>query len=451
MSNINNQFFIKYNIQSFLEGFIKKELSRQFVQYYIKFKLSFFNLASQSLLIPHTLSLTFGFNGKKSNNKKSFQITIERLMDSPKRTDSTDLQSDSQKVKKELNSYFLGVQQTSKVIRKYINTKTHGIQLYYQEFTPQFVDAQVIILHGFGEHSGNFKQLTDCFLLNNFKVHLYDQRGFGFSGGIRSKSTIEEMHMDFETILEQIDKSVPLFIFCHALGAAIVISFCLMNPQFEIQGLICSSAQFRVPPRYGRIKMITLQMMAKICPDLQLNTYHNLSFASKNNHHIRKLATDRLINPFMSIQFALNVLLFQQYILPNANQFKIPILILHGKQDKIASHLDSVDFYMQIQSKEKTMKIFEQGFHEMHNDSEWPKMKTVISQWCQKMINKDIKMNYLKEYNRGVIVQQYRSKIRLLISILLIVIRRKFSCLKASTKISLVIFIELLLRLFTSQ
>ncbi|CAD8088735.1 unnamed protein product [Paramecium sonneborni] len=372
-------------------------------------------------------------------------------MDSPKRTESTDIQSDSQKVKKELNTFFLGVQQTSKVTRKYIDTRTHGIQLYYQEFTPQFVDAQVIIVHGFGEHSGNYKQLTDCFLLNNFKVHLYDQRGFGFSGGFRGKATIEEMHMDLQSILDQIDKSVPLFIFSHALGAAIVISFCLMNPQFEIQGLICSSAQFRVPPRYGKMKMITLQMMAKLCPDLQINTYHNLSFASKNNHHIRKLATDHLINPFMSIQFALNVLLFQQYILPNANQFQIPILILHGKQDKVASHLDSVDFYMQIQSKEKTIKIFENGFHEMHNDSEWPKMKTIITQWCQKMITKEVKNNYLKQYNYGVVVQQYRSKIRLLISILLIVIRKKFSCLKTSTKLSVVIFIELLLRIFTSQ
>ncbi|CAK85716.1 unnamed protein product (macronuclear) [Paramecium tetraurelia] len=381
----------------------------------------------------------------------SLLINEERLMDSPKRTESTDIQSDSQKVKKEFNTFFLGVQQTSKVTRQYIDTKTHGIQLYYQEFTPQFIDAQVIIVHGFGEHSGNYKQLTDCFLLNNFKVHLYDQRGFGFSGGIRSKATIEEMHMDLETVIDQIDKSVPLFIFCHALGAAIVISFCLRNPQFEIQGIICSSAQFRVPPRYGKMKMITLQMMAKLCPDLQVNTYHNLSFASKNNHHIRKLATDRLIHPYMSIQFAQNVLLFQQYILPNANQFKIPILILHGKQNKVASHLDSVDFYMQIQSKEKTIKIFEQGFHEMHNDSEWPKMKTIITQWCQKMITKDVKMNYLKEYNHGVVVQQYRSKIRLLISVLLIVIRRKLSCLNVSTKVSILIFMELLLRLFTSH
>ncbi|CAD8171041.1 unnamed protein product [Paramecium octaurelia] len=383
----------------------------------------------------------------------SYSTTDERLMDSPKRTESTDIQSDSQMFKKGFNPSFLGIQQTSKVTvsRRYLDTKTHGVQLYYQEFTPQIVDAQVIIVHGFGEHSGNYQQLTDSFLFNNFKVYLYDQRGFGYSGGIRGQATVEQMHMDLDTVLQLVDRSVPLFIFCHALGASMVISFCLMNPSFQFQGLICSNAQLRVPAKYGKFKMLTLKLMTKLCPDLQVNTYHNLSYASKNNHHIKKLATDHLMHPYMSIQFAYNVLLFQQFILPNATKFRIPILLLHGKEDKVASHLDSLDFYRIIQSKEKTLKIFDQGFHELHNDSEWPKMKILITQWCTKMLSKDIKMSFMREHNYGVVVKQYRSKIRIVLTILLILFRKKYVCLKTSTKLSIIIFIELLLRVFISN
>lgn len=114
------------------------------------------------------------------------------------------------------------------------------------------------------------------------------------------------------------------------------------------------------------------------------------------------MATDPLIWPYMSIQFAYNILLFQQFILPNANQFNVPVLLMHGKEDKVASHIDSLDFYRLVRTKEKTLKIFENGFHEPQNDSEWPKMKQFMIQWCQKMLKRDVKVSFNRELNYGV-------------------------------------------------
>lgn len=79
-------------------------------------------------------------------------------------------------------------------------------------------------------------------MANSFKVHLYDQRGFGYSGGNRGIATVQEMHMDLDAILQIVDRSLPLFIYCHALGAALVFSFCLRNPSLTFQGIISSSA-----------------------------------------------------------------------------------------------------------------------------------------------------------------------------------------------------------------
>lgn len=40
------------------------------------------------------------------------------------------------------------------------------------------------------------------------------------------------------------------------------------------------------------------------------------------------------------------------------------------------------------------------------------------------MISKDIKMSFMREHNYGVIVKHYRSKVRLLISIILLLFRK---------------------------
>ena len=60
------------------------------------------------------------------------------------------------------------------------------------------------------------------------------------------------------------------------------------------------------------------------------------------------------------------------------------MLILHGKEDKIASHMNSVELYRVAGSKEKTLKLFDKGFHELQNDVEFDRVKNVITTWCQK-------------------------------------------------------------------
>lgn len=162
-----------------------------------------------------------------------------------------------------------------------------------------------------------------------------------------------------------------------------------------------------------------------ICPDLQVNTYPNLGYASKNNFHMKRLATDSLNSPFMSIQYAYNILLFQQFITQKASEFNIPILLLHGKEDRVASHIDSLDFYKLIKSKEKTLKIFEAGFHELQNDSEWPKMKMIMVQWCNKMMSKDMKVSFMREHNYGVKVEgRHRRSARIIFGVLFLIFRK---------------------------
>ena len=49
----------------------------------------------------------------------------------------------------------------------------------------------------------------------------------------------------------------------------------------------------------------------------------------------------------------------------NIFRFTQPLLILHGKEDKVASHMNSVELYRESGSKDKTLKLFDKGFHEL--------------------------------------------------------------------------------------
>ncbi|KAM3147105.1 hypothetical protein pb186bvf_000821 [Paramecium bursaria] len=401
--------------------FQKKGLNLNNIFIYISWMI--FIISHASLLIQYLINVQMDQAlDYIQHYQKMSQSTSEEFPQSPTRS-----------------SCFIGTQTKEfyQVVRKYVNSQTHGVQLYYQEFIPTQVQGQILIVHGFGEHSDNYKHIAEAFVQNNYKACLYDQRGFGYSGGRRGSATVDEMHQDLQTILLNLDRSIPIFIYCHALGAGLVLSFCLVNPEIQLQGIITSSALLRMPSKYGRLKMLILRILNQLCPELQVNTYLNLSFASKNNFHMKKIATDPLIWPYMSIQFAYNILLFQQYILPNAHKFKIPILLLHGKENKVASHLDSIDFYRHAQSKDKTIKIYESGFHELHNDSEWPKMKIFMLQWCQKQLGKDFKVSFMRELNHGISQKKTHNILRIIGWLIFLIFKNKLPCLRMIYKIGL--------------
>ena len=50
-----------------------------------------------------------------------------------------------------------------------------------------------------------------------------------------------------------------------------------------------------------------------------VNSYIDYGHCSKNNNVIKSVAEDSLVQPFMSIGMAYNILQLDSYILPNAN------------------------------------------------------------------------------------------------------------------------------------
>jgi len=91
-------------------------------------------------------------------------------------------------------------------------------------------------------------------------VHLIDLRGFGyknikdfplkwirFSGGARANASVTELHRDIEVLLRQASPNLPLFLYGHSMGAALVTSLLIRNPFIHISGVILTSGLFGFP------------------------------------------------------------------------------------------------------------------------------------------------------------------------------------------------------------
>lgn len=115
------------------------------------------------------------------------------------------------------------------------------------------------------------------------------------------------------------NRSIPIFCYAHAFGAAVMVSFCMMNPQIEFQGIITTSALFHLPSQINTFKITLVSILTFLIPTIMVNMYPNYSLVSKNNYHIKKLAEDNLLSTFMTIGTAMEIIKLIQFILPNAS------------------------------------------------------------------------------------------------------------------------------------
>ena len=66
----------------------------------------------------------------------------------------------------------------------------------------------------------------------------------------------------------------------------------------------------------------------------------------------------------------------------------LPLLILHGTADKAAKPSGSQFFYDTAGSKDKTLKLYEAGFHDLLNDVDKDKVMADITRWIDAVVTR---------------------------------------------------------------
>jgi len=312
-----------------------------------------------------------------------------------------------------------------KIMRGYLQGNGKQLRLYYTKLEPLGTKlASLCIVHGFGEHSGRFLDMAESFVKQGFVVHLIDLRGFGHSGGPRANGTIAELHADVDILLKQAHRDLPLFVYGHSMGGALVASLLMRNPYLNIAGVVLTSTMFGLPKerRPSPAKYFVLKLLADEMEEVLVNSLVNTTSLTKSNVQLKKMYDDRLCVPFLSLKMAKNLLEMVDYILPNAYKFKYPCLVIHGYDDTVTNCDDSVRFYHRISSEDKLLKIFADGYHELHNDKDKEKLKALIAEWMLKRVNPSTKkIGSIATLKLGLKLNKYL-KIKIIISIILTIL-----------------------------
>ncbi|HEX9975406.1 MAG TPA: alpha/beta hydrolase [bacterium] len=260
-----------------------------------------------------------------------------------------------------------------------------GLNLFEQRWQPaKNSKAVIVIIHGYAEHSGRYAHVADYLVNHGYAVETFDLRSHGKSDGkntfIRS---FDEFLSDVDLFLKRVKErhqGKDIFLLGHSMGGTITTLFTITRKP-DLKGVLLSGATLKISADISPFLIRISSVIGKILPKLPTIKIDSGSI-SRDSEVVKKYNNDPLvyrggIPGRTGAEFNRAIKLIQK----DMEAIDLPILIMHGTADRLSDPEGSKQLYERVQSKDKTLKLYEELYHEILNEPEKEKVLADIVEW----------------------------------------------------------------------
>jgi alpha-beta hydrolase superfamily lysophospholipase len=268
-------------------------------------------------------------------------------------------------------------------IRDYPSGKT-AVYRFDTDDTPK---AVILLVHGFGEHAGRYKSWASRFNETGISVRSFDLPGHGQSEGRRG--SMPPMNVIYDTIdllraeIATEMPGIPLIVYGNSLGGLIVLGY-LINKKPSILGAVVTSPWIRLAFEPPKAKELLAVVAGKVMPGLTQSSGLKAEYLSHDKEVVAAYKSDALIHGLISAGMYLAIRDATREALSRASEINVPLLLVHGRDDMIISPSGSVD--IAEAAPKSTLKLWDGGYHELHNDLVKEEHFDFIADWINTLL-----------------------------------------------------------------
>ena len=261
-----------------------------------------------------------------------------------------------------------------------------GLKIFLRAWRPEGKPRAVIVIcHGVNSHGGQYGWAAEEFVKGRFAVYALDLRGRGKSEGERFYvENVADYVSDVAGVVKiakSRDPGVPVFLLGHSAGGVVSSVYALEN-QTELAGFICESFAFQVPaPGFA---LAAIKGLSHIAPRLPVLKLKNEDF-SRDPKAVEALNSDPLtaheVQPAITVAALVRA---DERLREEFPLITLPVLIMHGTEDKATVCHGSEFFYQTVGSKDKTLKLYKGHYHDLLNDIGKEGVIADIKAWIDK-------------------------------------------------------------------
>ena len=291
-----------------------------------------------------------------------------------------------------------------------------GTEIFFQNWCVDKPRGVLVIAHGVGEHSGRYNNIINELKGNSISIYALDHRGHGRSGGKRGHidslmDYVYDLKLFIDLIKEE-NNEIPLVLLGHSLGGVIATKYALAYSE-DINSLILSSPGFIHLVEVPGWKKSLLKFTSQYAPSLTQPTRLDARYLSHDPDVIEAYENDRLVHNKVSTRFYTEFTKACDECLNRAPELRMPLLVFHGKEDKIVDYRGSEMLFNNASSPNKNIHLFDGLYHETMNEIENKKVLQIAARWIvkaisKKKISKHAKINRPKKPIKRIVTKSVR-------------------------------------------
>jgi alpha-beta hydrolase superfamily lysophospholipase len=264
-----------------------------------------------------------------------------------------------------------------------------GLTIFFRSWRPSIAPRGVVaIVPGFNSHSGYYDWVANELVARGLAVYAVDLRGRGKSDGERFYvDTFTDYASDvatFVSLAKSREPGVPAFLLGHSAGGVVSCMYTI-DHQAELAGLICESFAFKVPA--PDFVLAVFKGLSHLAPHAHVLHLKNEDF-SRDPHVVTTMNADPLIaHETQPTKTLAEMVRADERLEKSFSAITVPLLILHGTADKATKPSGSQFFYDTAGSSDKTLKLYEGGYHDLLNDLDKRAVMADITAWIDRRLS----------------------------------------------------------------
>ena len=245
----------------------------------------------------------------------------------------------------------------------------------------------VVVVHGFGDHTGRYEDLVRVLGSRGYSVFAHDLRGHGESEGRRGDVDRFDVHLeDLDVAWAEAGRVLPgktRFLYGHSMGGLLGIRW-LQTRQVRFSGVVLSAPWLATAMDVPHWKLLAASVLLRVAPGLTISSGAPLSeFLTRDLLRAAEFRADHLVHRRISPRFHFDVRRAQVAALQEKLPREVPALVVVPGDDRLVAS-ETTLVWARDQVPTMDVHVRTEGRHELHNDIDREEVLAAVCDWLDR-------------------------------------------------------------------
>lgn len=263
-----------------------------------------------------------------------------------------------------------------------------GVRLFYRTWEVPGPRAQVLVVHGLGEHAGRYGRVSAALVRAGFSVCSPDLRGHGRSRGRRGHV------LAFDRLLRDVDRlrrrafragtgAVPVFLLGHSLGGLVVLRYLQEFSPPSVAGGVCAAPFLRLAAPVPDWKLRVGRLADRFAPGLTMDNELDRELLLRDPEERQAHRVDPLVHRRISARLWGEMLRASETVERRLARLRHPVLLQIPGADRVADPEAAESVLCRDEATVDVIR-YPEAYHDLYHDPAGDRALDDLASWLDR-------------------------------------------------------------------